>query len=70
MYPASPINRQSAIQYAEYLTELHGIKWVALERVSPINNRYVANFAAEKESSDDLDYYLNSGEWKVIVESL
>lgn len=58
-----PESSAESIKYADYLSNLHGEKFLPIERVDKINNKFAINFAAETE--EELPHYLEGG-WKLV----
>jgi hypothetical protein len=59
-----PTTRKSCIRYAEYLSEIHGRKWIPIEWPDEDAQNAQINFAAVTEY--ELGEYLLRG-WKKIV---
>lgn len=58
-----PRSKKTAKAYADYLSSLHGKKFLPIERTAKIKNKFALNFAAE--SGDELQHYLTNG-WKLV----
>ena len=59
-----PKSKKSAKLYSAYLSELHGKKFLPIERKTKIKNKFALNFAAAEEG-EELSDYLCEG-WKVV----
>lgn len=59
-----PKSKKSAKRYADYLSELHGKKFLPIERKDKIKNKRAINFAAAAEGEEVEDFIANG--WKLV----
>lgn len=59
-----PKSKKSAKRYADYLSELHGKKFLPIERKDKIKNKHAINFAAAEYGEEVEDFVTNG--WKLV----